>query len=393
MKTKFLLIFWVISKICCSQNTWTQKAIFPGLVRLAPSGFTIGTKAYLGTGYYNSKDSVLKDFWEWNQVTNIWTRKADFAGLSRGWATGFSIGSKGYIGTGSDQFSTVFTDFWEYDTATNVWTKKADFAGAPASQTASFSIGSKGYVLGGNKDFWEYNPTNDNWTKKASFPGCDIPIGFSIGNFGYLGTGLKTSTQYCNDFWQYDPIKDEWSQLTNFPGVARIGAVGFSSASMGYIGTGADVNNTKLKDFWQFEPITNSWIKRANFGGSARLVSIGLAIGSKGYIGTGYDFSGNKNDFWEYGAIGNGIHSINLSNSMVIKPNPFNSETTIKFKYELNNAKFTLINSLGQIVKIIETISSNEIILYKENLTEGIYYFRIEEEGKLLVSDKVSITN
>ena len=33
-------------------------------------------------------------------ATNTWTQKADFGGAGRYYATGFSIGSKGYIGTG-----------------------------------------------------------------------------------------------------------------------------------------------------------------------------------------------------------------------------------------------------------------------------------------------------
>src|SRR5262249_49592523 len=46
-----------------------------------------------------------------------WTQKADFGGTARYWATGFSIGSKGYIGTGYNVNGTCVKDFWEYTPA------------------------------------------------------------------------------------------------------------------------------------------------------------------------------------------------------------------------------------------------------------------------------------
>ena len=58
---------------------------------------------------------------------NTWTQKADFGGGAREHATGFSIGTKGYIGLG-DNFN-LFKDFWEYDPGTDTWTQKADFGG------------------------------------------------------------------------------------------------------------------------------------------------------------------------------------------------------------------------------------------------------------------------
>src|SRR5205823_1071084 len=50
-------------------------------------------------------------------TTNTWTRKANFGGTGRYYATGFSIGSKGYIGTGYTSSGHV-KDFWEYTPAT-----------------------------------------------------------------------------------------------------------------------------------------------------------------------------------------------------------------------------------------------------------------------------------
>ena len=103
-----------------AQGTGTQKADFPGGARYGATGFSIGTKVYIGLGTIDG-DNHCKDFWEWDQATNVWTRKADYPGNSAGGEVGFSIGTKGYIGAGGTN------EFWEYDPATNTWTQKSSF--------------------------------------------------------------------------------------------------------------------------------------------------------------------------------------------------------------------------------------------------------------------------
>ena len=79
------------------------------------TGFSIGTKGYIGTGYTTAGNT--KDFWEWDQVTGAWTKKADFGGVIWNNATGFSIGTSGYIGVG--YFSgNGKKDLWEYTPGT-----------------------------------------------------------------------------------------------------------------------------------------------------------------------------------------------------------------------------------------------------------------------------------
>jgi len=101
-------------------------------------------------------------------------------------------------------------DFWEYDPATNVWTKKADFPGDARLGAIGFSVGNKGYVgtgliessYLGLKDIWEYNPASNSWTKKPDIPqGRSGAVGFSIGNKGYVDTGIDGG----NDFWEFTP--------------------------------------------------------------------------------------------------------------------------------------------------------------------------------------------
>ena len=106
-------------------------------------------------------EDMLQDFWQYDPGTNTWTRKSDFGGGARYFATGFSIGTRGYIGTGSDVVSRK-KDFWEYNSTTNDWSQKSDFGGTARQGATGFSIGCAGYIGTGStgslqKDFWQYN--------------------------------------------------------------------------------------------------------------------------------------------------------------------------------------------------------------------------------------------
>ncbi|MBI4931866.1 MAG: gliding motility-associated C-terminal domain-containing protein [Bacteroidetes bacterium] len=247
-------------------NVWTQKANYGGIAKGAAIGFSIGNKGYIGTGstQLNPSCACYVDFWEYDPSTNVWTQKANFTGTARSFAIGFSIGTKGYVGTGFDGGNT--NDFWEWDQATNTWTQKSNFAGAIRCVAFGYSIGTKGYIgTGWNSgqhynDFWEWDQATNTWTQKANFTStlraeC---VGFSIGNYLYVGTGtINVGTGPClTDFWQYDPSTNIWTQMTSFPGGAREVSVGFSIGCYGYIGTGwtNDIPATIKNDFWEFIP-------------------------------------------------------------------------------------------------------------------------------------------
>jgi len=293
-------------------GTGIQKADFPGGARFYATGFSIGTKVYLGLGYTDG-NLPKRDFWEWDQTTNLWTKKADYPGNASSGAVGFSIGTKGYIGTGGN-FSTngVTNEFWEYDPATNTWAEKSSLPAASGRAYAvGFSIGTKGYIGTGiwydgisrsnYQDFWEWDQTTNLWTKKANYPGnaSSGAVGFSIGTKGYIGTG-GNGTPYSKDFWEWDQATDAWSKKADFGGTARGYAIGFSIGNRGYIGTGNAEN--LFKDIWEWDQVTNTWLEKSNLKGDARTYAVAVSIGNKAYIGTGV--GGNNlhgfQDFWEY---------------------------------------------------------------------------------------------
>lgn len=83
----------------------------------------------------------------------------------------------------------------------------------------------------------------------------------------------------------------------------------------------------------------------------------------------------------------------NLSKRISFAPNPFKSELIISTKLGFKNSTLKVFNSLGQIVKQIDNINSNEIILKRDNLNNGVYLIQLFESEKLLTSNKVLVAN
>jgi N-acetylneuraminic acid mutarotase len=252
-------------------DVWTKKADYPGTATGGAVGFSIGTKGYIGTGSNFSTVQATNEFWEYDPATNTWAEKSSLPdAYGRAWAVGFSIGTKGYIGTGfwfNGTTGSYYKDFWEWDQVTNVWTKKADFPGNAQTQAVGFSIGNKGYIGTGSgagqalcKDFWEWDQATNTWTRKADFGGASraLAVGFSIGNKGYIGTGytvVGNTENLYKDFWEWDQATNVWIQKTDLAGDPRASAIGFSIGNKGYIGIGTGGNITyAFRDFWEYDP-------------------------------------------------------------------------------------------------------------------------------------------
>ncbi len=83
----------------------------------------------------------------------------------------------------------------------------------------------------------------------------------------------------------------------------------------------------------------------------------------------------------------------NMENSISLYPNPFATATTIAYKNRVfNNATLTLFNAFGQSVKRLDNIQGPTIILQRNNLPNGLYFIRIMEGNKIILTDKVVIS-
>ena len=206
----------------------------------------------------------------------------------------------------------------------NTWEKISDFGsdttgnGLKRERAVGFSIGNYGYVGTGidtaeivHNDFWKYDPSLNAWTQIATLPGSIRRNGssFTINNKGYVGLGISTENatdvgaQILNDFWEYDPILNSWIQVTNFPGAFGGGiyfSTGFSTQTSGYICGGKMGPNNYSDELWEFNPTLNQWSQKPDFPGGVRYQLCSFSIDNNGYVGTGTDQDLYRNDFWKY---------------------------------------------------------------------------------------------
>lgn len=216
----------------------------------------------------------------------------------------------------------------------NYWTKKSDFAGLKRERAVAFSIGDFGYVGTGldtaeivHNDLWKYDPTLDSWTQMANLPGSvrRNAVGFSVGNMGYIGTGIDSAeaqipgATVLNDFWQYNPSSNSWVQKADFPGFGNSGvyfATGFGIDSKGYICGGKNGPNSYSDELWEYKPATDQWAQLGDFPGGIRYQLSSFTIGYKAYVGLGTDQDLFNNDFWEFSTATNSWSQIeNLPSS------------------------------------------------------------------------------
>ncbi|MBI3511562.1 MAG: galactose oxidase [Bacteroidetes bacterium] len=204
--------FWSWNQLT---NTWSPVASLIGAGRRLGVGFSIGNKGYVSMGTNAGLNSFYNDLWEYDPTADTigglpWNQKASFPGAGRAGAICFTIGTKAYVGTGTT-WSTTFSDFKEYNQVTDTWTAKANYAGGPIYAAVGFSINNRGYVATGfpgpSQDLREYDPATDVWNQRTNFGGVArvYPVAFTINGNGYVGTGFNPSTAY-RDFWEYIPL-------------------------------------------------------------------------------------------------------------------------------------------------------------------------------------------
>jgi len=77
---------------------------------------------------------------------------------------------------------------------------------------------------------------------------------------------------------------------------------------------------------------------------------------------------------------------------IIIYPNPFNNSTLIEFENRKNQKyTLTLYNSIGQIVKQIDNITTGQIRIERDNLTNGLYFFQLRTDSEIVGNRKFII--
>ena len=213
----------------------------------------------------------------------------------------------------------------------NFWTKKANFGaidttvtlGIKRERAIAFSIGDYGYVGTGvdtaeivHRDLWRFDPIADTWTQMADNPGSirRNAVAFTIDDYGYVGTGMDSVNasaplaQTLSDFWQYNPASNTWVQKASFPGGFGLGiyfATGFAIDSKGYICCGKMGPNQYSNQLWEYKATLDQWTQLPSFPGGVRYQLSSFVIGFKAYVGLGTDQDIYRKDIWEFNAATN----------------------------------------------------------------------------------------
>ena len=258
---------------------------------------------YIGLGDYggdDSRDDKSNQIIEYNLADGS-IRHMDWTGGLRSGAVSFTIGSKAYIGTGSG--SVAMENWYVFDPSgpsrpidvfpgpNPEWQSLPTIPGGGRRTGAiAFSIGGKGYFGLGKaadgtflNDFWEFRPSEDGsndgeWSRKADFPGAprENASAFVVGSQGYVGTGDNIvgdmegsyTGEIFSDVYRYDPFNNKWIEVKGYTindkneatrdpkKVTR--SCGFSRKTYdyGFIGFGIvpDANPRAQEDMWKYQP-------------------------------------------------------------------------------------------------------------------------------------------
>jgi len=247
-------------------NSWSAIANYPGAgYHSTPVAFAIEGKGYVGLGYGTG---VANDLWSYDTGANTWTAMASLPSTGRYDESAFVLGHKAYVISGSTGGPPYTNEVWMYDAHKNSWTKMNNSPAGNTDGVIAFSIGNHGYIGGGwdgtslHTACWEYDTTNDTWTSIASLP---APMGsksaFVIGSKAYACTGNNGVKDVAYGY-VYDTITKSWSAFTNMGanGIERNYSVILTIGNYGYIATGIDSTNKYLNDFWQFYPCSDTII-------------------------------------------------------------------------------------------------------------------------------------
>ncbi|MBP1639717.1 MAG: Kelch repeat type 1-containing protein [Bacteroidetes bacterium] len=298
-----------------------QCAVIPDGGRASAVAFAIGDKGYVALGR-NSNGTYLNDCWQYSPGSDTWTQKADFPGKVRVKAVAATVDGIAYAGLGYSPNANGYVDttaylkdFWMYDAGQDQWTRRADFPTRFTSACAAFVYDHALYVGSGfgwapgatipstSPYIWKYTPTENTWTRMPLFPGNQrlAPVGCAGDDHCYFGTGFQMFSY--NDWWEYTPSTGKWAQKQSLPGHGRENAVAFTLNNRYIVATGRYFrgntypNQYLRSDLLEYDPQTNKWISRGNLA-EGRENAVVFTINGKGYIGFGENDTGLVNNFW-----------------------------------------------------------------------------------------------
>lgn len=297
-------------------GNWVQSSYFEGQPRSGAVTFIINDMAYVGMGY--DGDDYFNDFYAYDPDRQLWDDVAPFPGPRRERAVAFSVNGKGYVGLGynRDLDTEELKDFWEYDPLSDSWSQVADFTGTARYNAVGFAIGGIGYVGTGydgdyyRSDFFSYDPSQDEWVEIANFPGGKREEALAVvyQDKAYFMTGRNNGV-YNSDVWVFNPVGEKiWTDMTPddeedyyeefTAAVRRHDANAIVMNDKIYIVNGNTGSTSNA--VYEFNPISGSWDTKTAFEGSERYLGVAFTLKNRGFVGLGQNSTRRWDDIWEF---------------------------------------------------------------------------------------------
>ncbi len=81
------------------------------------------------------------------------------------------------------------------------------------------------------------------------------------------------------------------------------------------------------------------------------------------------------------------------NNPVTIYPNPFSSSVTIQFHIPVKDVEVIIFNLHGQKIKSIKNISAENIKIERGDIASGLYFIQLTQDGKVIATNKLIITD
>jgi hypothetical protein len=86
------------------------------------------------------------------------------------------------------------------------------------------------------------------------------------------------------------------------------------------------------------------------------------------------------------------VETKNIGNIASVYPNPFNQNATLAFENSKNEkCSLSIYNSIGQLTHTINNIMSDKVEIKRNNLTNGLYFYQLCTDEKIISTGKFTI--
>lgn len=238
-------------------DEWNLLTNFPGAPRNISIGDDWDDKYYYGFGI-GGPNGLLNDLWVFDPVDTSFTELPSCPCVGRSHPSLIAHNDKIYMGAGSS-FGGDLKDWWEYDILTQVWTRKEDIPGDVRHHMFHFSIGKYIYVGGGHVNNWNrYDPDTETWTSIDDLPqGRVAGTQFQYNGLGFILAGDNRFHDHVPDFetfMYYSEDTKEWDYLPPLPNGSRWAPSSFIVNGEVYFATGlSTIVNGGDQTMWKFD--------------------------------------------------------------------------------------------------------------------------------------------